>query len=240
MRIVVNHLTRMRGGHICVAGVDIETKRHVRPVLAWDQITPELLARNTGPFDIANLVDLGAPEHRPKPPHVEDHLFRPSDAELLETLGAEEFWALLYAVSKPRLRDIFGSELQAMGRSSCGTPAGQGKASLGCLRPSRRQHPPYIDKGRYGKPRVRIRIDDGQFSAAVAVTDLRLYEDDHATADSAMVKRISHRLRSPCAVILGVGLTRAFASSSKHGDEPVHWLQVSNIHLEADPAWQVG
>lgn len=239
MRIVVNHLTRMRGGHVCVAGVDVQTERHVRPVLGWGSLTPALLARNHGPFDMAHVVDLGPAEPRPKPPHVEDHVFAPPNAELIERLGAEEFWALLYAVSKSRLRDVFGDALAPMGRSSCGTPAGRGRASLGCFRPLRRQAAPWVEKGRDGALRVRVRIDDGELCRSVAVTDLRLYRDDR-TADPAAVRKLADRLRSPGAVILGVGLTRAFASSSEQQPVPVHWLQVNNVHLEDDPTWQLG
>jgi hypothetical protein len=240
MRIVVNHLTRMRGGHICVAGVDVETDRHVRPVLQWFSLLPSLLARNGGPFDMAHLVDLGPAEPCPKPPHVEDHLFVPSKAAVLDRLAGEEFWALLYAVSRPRLRGIFGDELRPMGRSSCGMSEGQGKASLGCLRLSRRQRPPYVERGRDGGLRIRIRIDDGELCRAVAVTDLRLHRDDHATPDAAALERLADRLRSPGAVILGVGLTRAFAATSEQNAEPVHWLQVNNVHLEEDPTWPLG
>jgi hypothetical protein len=33
MLILVHHLTRMQPGFICVAGLDADTERHVRPVL---------------------------------------------------------------------------------------------------------------------------------------------------------------------------------------------------------------
>jgi hypothetical protein len=170
---------------------------------------------------------------------VEDHVFLPGNAELLDRLGPEEFWALVYAVSKPRLRDIFGEELRPMGRSSCGAPAGRGKASLGCFRPSR-QRPPYVERGRDGRPRVRMRIDDGELCRAVAVNDLRLYRDDLATPDPAALGRLADRLRSRGAMILSVGLTRAFSSSTQQEDQPVHWLQVNNVHGEDDPVWPLG
>ena len=32
MRIVVNHLTRMRRGYICAAGINLATGEHVRPL----------------------------------------------------------------------------------------------------------------------------------------------------------------------------------------------------------------
>ena len=39
MKIVVNHLTRMQPGYICVAGLDFQTNAHVRPVLAGSRLT---------------------------------------------------------------------------------------------------------------------------------------------------------------------------------------------------------
>jgi len=240
MIIVVNHLTRMREGHICVAGVDLKTDQHVRPVLKWEQLTSQFLARNNGPFDLANVVDLGVTEPHPKKPHIEDRIFRPSQTRLLETLEAEDFWALLYSISKPSLQAIFGSDLRRVGRASCGTDVGKGEASLGCLRPSRRPQLKYTTRGRQGKPRIRIHLTDDRFDVWVGVTDIRLYENDHITPDRAIVEQTAQRLQKSGAVILGVGLTRPFSSSTEHENEPLHWLQVNNIHLEADPVRQRG
>ncbi len=237
MRIVVNHLTRMRGGHICVAGVDLERGEHVRPVLSRGQLAPDVLTRHGGPFDIANVVELHAPERCPKRPHLEDHLFRASRARLVETFGAEDFWALLYSVSEQRLGDIFGSALRRAGQSSAGTDLGKGNSSLGCLLPKGKPRLCFRTKGEHG-PRIRMHLDDGQFDVWVAVTDLRLYQDDHATPDRDVVEKIRRRLRGAVAVILSVGLTRAYAPSPEA--EPIHWLQVNNIHLEDDPTWQLG
>ncbi|MFH1920355.1 MAG: hypothetical protein ABIP48_10785 [Planctomycetota bacterium] len=237
MRIVVNHLTRMRGGRICVAGVDIETRRHVRPVLPQGSLEADFLARYRGPFDMANVVDLGTPEHRPKPPHVEDHLFRPYRAKCIDTLDQEKFWALLYTLSKPGLRKIFGSDLRRVGKSSAGTDAGKGTASLGCLSPKRKPRLAFRGEAEFG-PAIRIRVDEGEFDVWVSVTDIRLYQDDHATPDLAIVEKVRRRLERPGAVILSVGLTRAYATSADA--KPIHWLQVNNIHLEHDPTWQLG
>jgi hypothetical protein len=54
MRIIVNHLTRMQPGYICVAGVDVSSGQHVRPELRG-RLTTDLLTLNGGPFDIASL-----------------------------------------------------------------------------------------------------------------------------------------------------------------------------------------
>ena len=60
MRIVVNHLTRMQPGYICVAGIDVQDNEHIRPVLGRERLTVGLLARNGGAFDMGRLVDLGS------------------------------------------------------------------------------------------------------------------------------------------------------------------------------------
>lgn len=240
MRIVVNHLTRMRGGYVCVAGVDPETLEHVRPVLQDGALPFELLARYGGPFDMARVVEIGAPRPTPEKPHVEDCVFVQARAKFRKSLPGEEFWDLLARVSKTSLREIFGDELRRVGPSSCGTDVGQGKASLGCLRPQRPPRLCYVPKGPSGKPRIRIGICDGQLDVSLPVTDIRLYEDDHITPDREMIEEIASRLERSEPVILSVGLTRAFASSRESSRAPLHWLQVNNIHLHSDPTWQLG
>jgi hypothetical protein len=39
-------------------------------------------------------------------------------------------------------------------------------------------------------------------------------------------------------VILGLGLTRPFAPRPE--SDPVCWLQVTNVHLGDNPAWELG
>lgn len=49
MEIVINHLTRMGPGRICVAGIDIATKKHVRPIPIEGTVSTAALERNGGP-----------------------------------------------------------------------------------------------------------------------------------------------------------------------------------------------
>jgi hypothetical protein len=237
MRIVIDHLTRMHHDHVCVAGVDLQTRGHVRPLLPDGTLTPRSLARNGGPFDVANLVELVAMSRWPKKPHVEDRYFHPSAAKLVETFGPDEFWALLFGLSKRRLQDVFGCPLRRAGRSSAGVDVGQGTASLGCLIPRRKPALYLRAEGQYG-PAIRMRVDDGELDVWAAVTDLRLYQDDHATPSRPAVEQLRQRLRGPGAVILSVGLTRAFTPSTEK--KPMHWLQVNNVHSDGDPTWQLG
>jgi len=121
--------------------------------------------------------------------------------------------------------------------SSAGTEVGKGRASLGCLRPKRKPRLALFGEGKFG-PKIRAGIDDGEFDVWVSVTDIRLYQDDHATPDCTIVEEVRRRLHRPGAVILSMGLTRAYAPSAEA--KPLHWLQVNNIHLEDDPTWQLG
>lgn len=237
MRILINHLTRMHGGHICVAGVDLETRRHVRPVLANDPMPFYLLARYGGPFEMATVVDLGSPRPVPAAPHVEDHVFVPARVKMDRFAAAHEFWSLLEELQRSSLREVFGVVLQEVGRNAYGTALREGAASLGFLRPAA---PPrlYMTRSRGGKPQVRMKVNDGQIEADVSVTDLRLFGNDHATPELARVQAVGQWIADSRDVILGVGLTRKFRPSDDA--EYRHWLQVTNIHLRGEPVWRLG
>ena len=138
MRIVVNHLTRMGGGYVCVAGLDPDRNQHVRPVLPEGPLPFDLLARYGGPFEMARLVDLGVSRPAPRPPHVEDHVIVPERVKSLGTLPPFEFWSLLNRVAQTRLTDIFGADLKSLGRYSRGTKQGRGLVSLGVFHPQQK------------------------------------------------------------------------------------------------------
>ena len=238
MRIVINHLTRMRAGYICAAGVEANTLQHVRPVLNDGALPFDLLARYGGPFDMARIVELGNPRPNRKKPHVEDRVVVPTQINSGHSLPPDEFWELLKRLGKTSLRDIFGPDLRATGQSSCVTDLGKGEVSLGCLRP--RHTPSLRCTAVSGKPKIRIRFDDGEFAVSVSVTDLRLYGDDHITPDQVPLDKVHRRLQNGKAVILGVGLTRPITFPNTSEPNPVNWLQVTNIHFESDPIWQLG
>lgn len=240
MRIVINHLTRMRAGYVCAAGVEPETLRHVRPVLEDGALPFDVLARYGGPFDMARVVELRIARPHPVPPHVEDHVIVPESAVPCAATDATEFWQLLRRLTKTHLRDVFGDRLRPVGRSSCGTGVGEGTVSLGCFRPSKAPRLSCVKQPSSGKLRIRMHIADGELEADVGVTDIRLHEDDHVTPNRAAVEVLDRRIRQSAEVILGVGLTRAFKSSTPHGEQEAHWLQVTNIHLREDPGWELG
>jgi hypothetical protein len=107
VKIVVNHLTRMQQGYICVSGLKLGTCHHVRPILSGNRLSTGLLRRNGGPFDMAVIVDLGTVKPHPQNPEVEDHIFDPTKATAIGTLTSSKFWTLLTQVAERKLVSIF-------------------------------------------------------------------------------------------------------------------------------------
>jgi hypothetical protein len=236
MRIVINHLTRMHGGHICTAGVELDSRRHVRPVLAGEPLPFYLLAQYGGPFAMGWILDLGSPRPAPVPPHVEDFVFVPARAKKVRRACPREFWKLLEEIARPSLAEIFGDCLRPAGQGAFAAEVGTGKVSLGCLR---LQGPAelFFKEDHRGGRRLRMRFGDGRIEVEASVTDLRLFADDHATPNAAAVRAANEGLRTSRGTILCVGLTRPYSPGACQ--PPRHWLQVNNLHFEDDPLWEV-
>ncbi|MDP8951623.1 MAG: hypothetical protein M3N18_05200 [Actinomycetota bacterium] len=232
MKILVNHLTRMQPGYVCVAGVDVETLNHVRPMLRHGRLTTDLLRRNGGPMEIGSVVELGPTAHAGCTPELEDYYFDPARALWLTDDAPEEYWEFLNEMAYESLAVIFGPDLTQRERS-CTLDVGEGWASLGCLVPERRPSL-YVDH----RGSVRMLLNCLTPPANLPVTDLRLYERDHRTPRLDLIADIRRRIDAGVEVILSVGLTRPWR---KQGDVAErHWLQVNNIHLKDDPLWRQG
>jgi hypothetical protein len=231
VKIVVNHLTRMQAGYICVAGINLANGQHVRPTMPG-RLPVSLLARNGGPFDMAAIVDLGTALYDGSRPEVDDYRFDPLRIQQVETVSGDTFWRYLQAAARPRLSQLFGADLRAHGRG-CVVAVGHGIASLGCLIPQER---PLLAVDERGS--VRMTLTDGVFSPNVSVTDIRLFQEDHQTPNLTLIEQVNQRMRDTSEIILSVGLGRQW---QKPGDsEARHWLQVNNIHLRDQPIWQLG
>jgi hypothetical protein len=218
----------MQPGYICVAGIDLDTGRHVRPVTGNRRLGAHLLRQNHGPFDMAAIVDIGACRRVGRPPETEDHDFDPRRVGRLGDMAPDQFADLLRRTSHTRLRDVFGDALCLTGRT-CSVEAGGGSASLGLLLPD--EMALFLDE----RDTIRVSLTDEIGRVRLPVTDLRLYEDDFATPNRSLVRQIAGRIRDGEDVILSVGLTRPW---SRDGAPPRHWLQVNNIVLGSDPTWQ--
>src|SRR4051794_27094882 len=209
MRMVVTHLTRMQRGTICVAGLDVDTGRHVRPIPPMGVLQSRMTAPRGGPFDMATVVDLGLVRPVPAAPEVEDVEITWWHARAVGGIEPELFWETLRFVSRPSLSELFGPALRTIGRSGrqrAVTDLGSGSASLGVLVPLGRPRLT-LDKKPDGREVVRMQLWDGERRLDLSVTDLRLYADDGGRPDSARVEAVAKRLDRGVPVLLGVGLT---------------------------------
>jgi hypothetical protein len=234
MQIVVNHLTRMSPGYICVAGIDLQAGAHVRPV-GYGRLSAGLLTTYGGPFDIGQVVDLGRVVQAGKPPEIEDYRFEAKRARRLRLATADEFWQRLGLAATSHVSEIFGPALTRMGARRYAVAVGEGQSSLGCLMPSHR--PELYLKPRPDKPaQVRLRLWDGEIEIDAGVTDIRLYDVTSGAPDVELVRHVAAWLARSACVILSVGLSRPF---SPDPDLPeVHWLQINNVHFAEVPLWQ--
>jgi len=228
MQIVVNHLTRMQPGYVCVAGIDISNGQHVRPVQRG-RLTTHFLALNGGPFGMASLVDLGPVTYCGQAPELEDYSFHFLNVHTMGIVSSERFWELLQQVARRSIREIFGARIRSLGRG-CVVDVGTGEASLGCLIPAA---PPILSVTSNGQ--IRADITDGSFAVNLPVTDIRLCEADHKTPKEDLIRQINAGIQSGTPVIVSVGLTRPW----KYPDDTVerHYLQVNNFHLQDKVIW---
>lgn len=227
MEIVVNHLTRMAAPRICVAGLNVETRSHVRPVVIGGRLDASMLAENGGLFALGAQIALANPSPRPSPPEVEDVAFSVESSEWLARLSGPDFWGVLAEVSRPALGSIFGGALERDGNTAS-LPEGVGDASLGVLRPAGRLSMVVS----FGKPRLELYDADlGQLS--VPITDLRLFHADSGELRPDRFNLMADRLRRrDCLLSVGVGHVWA-----REAGEPRHWLQINNVHLDDNPLW---
>jgi hypothetical protein len=229
VEVVITHLTRMRAPHICVAGIDTETMADVRPLPRYGRLAASDLRFRSGCFELGSVVDLGEVVARPSPPETEDVEFDRGNAVIVGQLSDDEFWARLEACAAVSLREIFGDELARDGRTAS-IASGRGTRSLGYLHSAGRAS---LNGDAFG--RVRLLIDDPELGALrLPVNDLRLFDPVTGEARDRPAELLQDRVRR-CEAILAVGLSRPWA---REDDEPRHWLQVNNIHLDDNPLWQ--
>lgn len=215
----------MQPGYICVAGIEPEKGKHVRPVLNR-RLSASLLKSHGGPFEVGALVDLGGVKYVGSPPEVEDHLFDSSRARNIKRLAPQDFWKILSTGVAPDLASAFGSDLESQG-NGCAVLGGKGCASLGSISVDQAT----LDIDPWNK--IRCGFRSGSFEVELSVTDLRFVEADFATPREKNVELASRKFAKRTAAILCVGLARAW---QKPGDmHERHWLQVNNIHFSDDP-----
>jgi len=223
VRIVVNHVTRMAGSRICVAGIETTTYRHVRPVTPpGDLLTRVLLRENGGPFGVGALVDVGNAVACPCAPEMEDHAFDMTCAKHVSDVDEAAYLELLTAMRAADLGSAFGPELERVGRTYAVDP-GNGDSSLAVLGTKNR---PVLKIDGYG---LRLWYNDAEPPAYLSVKDVRFFEEDNETIKTRAVEDVHRRLRRGVDAFLMLGLTRPWLKPGETYER--HWLQLNGLCL---------
>lgn len=210
----------MQSGHICVAGIDVDKGRRVRPV-AGDALPARLLSTHGGVLDVRRVIDIGRTAPRRSRPEIEDVRFEPRAMRLVSTMAAEEFLLALAQYAVPDFSAI-GSDLRHEGRNLV-LPEGKGKCSLIIVR---KTEPLIVRINRSGRLRFVWDAD-----TELPVTDLRLFRGDLRTPDAERCQWLERQMGLGGETFLCFGLGRPF--------EGYHWLQLNNVHMSAHPDWQL-
>lgn len=223
MRILINHLTRMQAGHICVAGIDLQSGLHIRPV-GNRQLGRQLLVERGGPVGLANVVDIGDSHFCGRYPEIEDRMCEPENWKLIDTLSSQAFLERLVPSASESLQSIFGPDLKPYSERTLVVEERQGLRSLGLYWAHK---PKILTDTQSGK--LRFRCNHTPFDLQLPITELRLYKEDHVTAISEAVELFNTLMQKSDKVLISIGLSRPFRKSN---DQPaLHWLQVNNIHV---------
>jgi hypothetical protein len=222
VRIVVNHVTRMKKSRICVAGIDAATFRHVRPVTPpKTPITRTFLRENGGPFGAGALVDIGAVKERPDPPETEDHTFSIDRAQHVEDLDDTLYFTLLERVGDADILSAFGPDLVEVRRRKFAVPAGCGTRSLAVV-------PVPGAKLSISDEKLYLLLWSPRAAAKIRVTDVRFYEADQTTIKRGVVADVNRRLASGIPACAMLGLARAIPDDEAGA---VHWLMANGLCL---------
>lgn len=223
MQIVVNHVTRMSTqSRICVAGIDPQRRRHVRPITpSSDLITRAMLRSEGGPFGPGAIVDLGDTVACGTPPEIEDHQFTTEAARHVGDLSDDDYLALLADLQCPDIRSAFGDTLTAVRPQKLAIPEGTGHRSLAVV--ALKDPRLFVDWGN-----LYFSANDGHVTAKLRVTDARFYEADHRSLKMAVIDSVRRRLEDGVGFFTMLGLARAMLDAD---GGRVHWLQCNGICL---------
>jgi hypothetical protein len=232
--IIVNHLTRVRDGRICVAGIELDSREHLRPVTVESNfLDRSALATEGGPFEIGALIELGETDPHPDPPQTENHRFSLERVEPAFRLKETEYLELLEPLCRDTLREAFGPALRRV-QPSCAAPEGEGERSLACVRlPARARL--RIDPD---SSRLRLYLPDPELPATLPVADLRFVEPDHLTLRTDAIDTVAAALQHGEPAIAMLGLGGAWSPSPDY--PAMHWLQVNGICLRERPFDELG
>jgi len=234
MQIMINHLTRMQPGLMCTAGIDLATGNHVRPVMGRP-LPVNLLARNGGPFGLGRVLELGDSTFCGRFPEIEDRKFNPDSVTVVYQAEYSELYEKCNEVAERSLRNLFGPELVFTatrwgGPGTACIEEHHGLHSLGCYWASKTELK--ILETERG-PKVRMLFEEEGHPFSVAVTDIRMYCDDHITPERDAIRTMQELVASQPELLVAIGLSRPHRATDVQ--QACHWLQINNLFPEPGP-----
>ncbi len=226
MRLVVDHLTRMKGRRVCVGLLDTGSGTRYRPLLRH----PDEWTRSDTELSVGALFEAreSGSARRGAPPMVEDLLIQRGDLRFIEVMDDSGLWAVIRRHAAPSLAEAFGPALQASGTTRWVAP-GTGTASLAAVA---------VDGASIvvRQEKLRLEVEDAHGAADLPITDLRLWREPPPgdgvgqappQVDGRRARTIARlvAMAAPGSVVLTMGMSREFRGK--------HWLQVNNVHLAA-------
>ena len=228
MDIIVTDVTNMKGGHVCIAGIEPNTSTCVRPqknVNGNRYLTYfEAKEKNIQPGSIlrGNFVRANNP---PQIPHVEDFLF--SRLSLVGVASAADFHAVLEDSARPTVEAAFGRATNQKWFAENQPP----QCSIATLKLTQilNRLRFFVDE-RNGKQAIKAHIVDGSGVQLqyLPIKDRRM--EDHTRdilGGDYGARRLMNFYANHKEVYLRLGIGRAWAPQ---GETPKHWLQINGIY----------
>ncbi|PUB13718.1 dual OB domain-containing protein [Yoonia sediminilitoris] len=221
-QVLVTEVTRMTGGQVCVAGLDIHSGEMVRPLQPGGHNWPEEKWVGGGYLAVGNVIFLApAKAGNPSYPHANED-FRVAKVGKQGEASVTELYAACAETSDQHLEDIFGGNLvegkYALADSEC--------RSLGSIAIQARR---LRASAPYGKPQVSYQ-DAQKIWHNLTVTEL--YTKNYADAEAG-AQSLSARLTSAGwqDVILRLGLARPWDGGEQGFNPKRCYLQLNGIIL---------
>ena len=220
---MITEVTRMSGGLVCVAGIDLETRRILRPLQVDGSNWEERGWVDGGYMHVGAILDLepAAPGY-PAFPHASED-WRVARVGFVATASPEDLYGACVETADDSLDAIFDNAIfegrYVVADTRC--------RSLGCV---------MIDadalgtSGRFNKVQLSYRDDDGDW-VNLPVTELQTKAHaDSEVGAAALAARIA-AVDGP--VALRIGLSRAWDGGDQHFDPKRCYMQLNGVVLPA-------
>jgi hypothetical protein len=228
--LLVTDFTRMRGGHVCLAGYDRQG-RCVRPA---EPRLHEDLAKRDGRFFVypAAVVEVDLLAPRPQPPHTEDYVYDLFSLRFVRQARPREFGDTLKRGLADSVAAIFEQPVQ--NDEGFYIADGQGPRSLGTVEPRE------IILASYGPSRrdeawdYRLHfVDQAGTAYRLKITDLTWHHYCHSLRGpdrqpAEIAAHLTHLLKSR-RVLLRIGLSRGWAERKGRC-----YLQINGVYTSPD------